>query len=66
MAVAPAVRASLALASVSALLVTGAAHSAPPLPERMADTGGGSQLITAVAPRAGSTTGTLTWWDRRG
>ncbi len=37
-----------------------------PLPERMADTGGGTQLITAVAPRTGSTTGTLTWWDRRG
>ncbi|WP_258024514.1 L,D-transpeptidase family protein [Streptomyces bambusae] len=35
------------------------------LPARLADTGGGSQLITAVAPAAGSTTGTLTWWDRR-
>ncbi len=31
----------------------------------MADTGGGSQLITAQAPREGSTSGTLTWWDRR-
>lgn len=38
----------------------------PPLPERLADTGGGTQLITAQAPRADSTTGTLTWWDRRG
>ena len=37
-----------------------------PLPARMADTGGGSQLITAVAPRAGSTSGTVTWWDLRG
>ncbi|WP_108956064.1 L,D-transpeptidase family protein [Streptomyces fragilis] len=36
----------------------------PPLPARMADTGGGSQLITAEAATAGSTTGTLTWWDR--
>ncbi|MEV6650519.1 L,D-transpeptidase family protein [Streptomyces sp. NPDC051219] len=36
-----------------------------PLPDRMADTGGGRQLITAVAPEAGSTTGRLTWWDRR-
>ncbi|MGW0391409.1 L,D-transpeptidase family protein [Streptomyces sp. NPDC003042] len=36
-----------------------------PLPARLADTGGGSQLITAVAPAAGSTTGRLTWWDRR-
>jgi L,D-peptidoglycan transpeptidase YkuD (ErfK/YbiS/YcfS/YnhG family) len=32
----------------------------------MADTGGGSQLITAQAPRAASTRGTVTWWDRRG
>ncbi|MEU3919093.1 L,D-transpeptidase family protein [Streptomyces sp. NPDC029004] len=36
----------------------------PPLPARMADTGGGSQLITAEAARPGSTTGTVTWWDR--
>ncbi|MGW8765981.1 hypothetical protein ACWGN5_26135 [Streptomyces sp. NPDC055815] len=57
------------------LLVLGAAllslGSAPaparvPLPERMADTGGGSQLITAEASDTDSTTGTLTWWDRRG
>ncbi|MCP3817128.1 hypothetical protein NLX86_02930 [Streptomyces sp. A3M-1-3] len=39
---------------------------AAPLPDRMADTGGGRQLLTAVAPSAGSTTGRLTWWDRRG
>ncbi|MFJ4965590.1 L,D-transpeptidase [Streptomyces sp. NPDC088729] len=39
---------------------------APPLPDRMADTGGGSQLITAQAPDTGSTTGTVTWWERRG
>jgi L,D-peptidoglycan transpeptidase YkuD (ErfK/YbiS/YcfS/YnhG family) len=31
----------------------------------MADTGGGGQLLTAVAPRAGATSGTVTWWDRR-
>ncbi|MFH8757808.1 L,D-transpeptidase [Streptomyces atroolivaceus] len=36
----------------------------PPLPERLADTGGGTQLITAEAPRTDSTTGTVTWWDR--
>ncbi|MFG2880149.1 L,D-transpeptidase [Streptomyces sp. NPDC048337] len=35
-----------------------------PLPARLADTGGGSQLIIAVAPAPGSTTGRLTWWDR--
>ncbi|MEU1018095.1 L,D-transpeptidase family protein [Streptomyces sp. NPDC005898] len=54
-------------ALLAALGTLGAAPgSNPPLPERMADTGGGSQLITAQAPRADSTTGTLTWWDRRG
>ncbi|MCS0636200.1 hypothetical protein NX801_11095 [Streptomyces sp. LP05-1] len=37
-----------------------------PLPDRMADTGGGRQLITAEAATTGSTAGTLTWWDRRG
>ncbi|MFJ6570346.1 L,D-transpeptidase [Streptomyces sp. NPDC091292] len=36
-----------------------------PLPARMADTGGGSQLITAQAERTDSTTGTVTWWDLR-
>ncbi|MFF9361243.1 L,D-transpeptidase family protein [Streptomyces griseoluteus] len=36
-----------------------------PLPARLADTGGGTQLITAEAPDAHSTTGTLTWWDLR-
>ncbi|MEV7729245.1 L,D-transpeptidase family protein [Streptomyces sp. NPDC087917] len=39
--------------------------AAEPLAARLADTGGGSQLITAVAPGPGSTTGRLTWWDRR-
>jgi len=57
----------LALASAS-LLVLGAAPGAAgraPLPERMADTGGGTQLITAEAPRPDATYGTVTWWDRR-
>lgn len=36
-----------------------------PLPERMADTGGGRQLITAEAPDTGATTGRVIWWDRR-
>lgn len=58
------------LVSAASLLLLGAAPAdgpAPaPLPARMADTGGGSQLITAVAPDTGSTTGTVTWWDRRG
>ncbi|WP_392669085.1 L,D-transpeptidase [Streptomyces sp. LN785] len=37
----------------------------PPLPERMADTGGGTQLLTAAAPGTGSATGTVTWWNLR-
>lgn len=49
---------------VTSLLAQGPYQSAP-LPARLADTGGGSQLITAVAPAPGSTTGRLTWWDRR-
>ncbi|MFD7557513.1 MULTISPECIES: L,D-transpeptidase [unclassified Streptomyces] len=49
---------------VTALLPQGLADRAA-LPARLAATGGGSQLITAVAPAAGSTTGRLTWWDRR-
>ncbi|NED12031.1 hypothetical protein G3I33_11060 [Streptomyces sp. SID9124] len=36
-----------------------------PLPTRLADTGGGTQLITATADSTSSTTGTLTWWDLR-
>ncbi|MEU3900352.1 L,D-transpeptidase family protein [Streptomyces sp. NPDC045251] len=54
----------------ASLLVLGAAPpggSGPrPLPARMADTGGGTQLITAVASGTGSTEGRVTWWDRRG
>ncbi|MFE7070875.1 L,D-transpeptidase [Streptomyces sp. NPDC057620] len=55
------------LASVSLLVLAAgpAPENPPPLPERMADTGGGSQLITAQAARTSSTTGTVTWWDRR-
>ncbi|MGW1070049.1 L,D-transpeptidase family protein [Streptomyces aureus] len=56
-----------ALASASLLVL---APSGPPpatvLPARLADTGGGSQLITAEAPRPDATSGTLTWWDLRG
>ncbi|WP_037670650.1 L,D-transpeptidase [Streptomyces griseus] len=52
-----------ALVSVSLL---GAAPVAPvPLPARMADTGGGTQLITALAQGTASTSGTVTWWDLR-
>ncbi|MEU3839828.1 L,D-transpeptidase family protein [Streptomyces sp. NPDC028635] len=49
------------------LLVLGAAPGGEvPLPERMRDTGGGTQLIVARAAGTSSTTGTLSWWDLRG
>ncbi|WP_320784318.1 L,D-transpeptidase family protein [Streptomyces sp. CRN 30] len=56
----------VALLAVVPLLLGAAPADGPPLPTRMADTGGGTQLITAEAARASSTTGRLTWWDRRG
>ncbi|WP_393055879.1 L,D-transpeptidase [Streptomyces sp. LN549] len=43
----------------------GARPPAVPLPLRLAGTGGGSQLITAVASGTSSTTGTVTWWSLR-
>lgn len=55
--------AALALASVP--LLGSAPDRAAPLPALMADTGGGRQLITALAPGTGSTSGTVTWWDLR-
>lgn len=56
----------VALASACLLVLGAAPGEGPPrpLPARMADTGGGTQLITAVAPRTASTSGTVTWWDR--
>jgi L,D-peptidoglycan transpeptidase YkuD (ErfK/YbiS/YcfS/YnhG family) len=57
---------AVALASASLfVLAAGGRPGQLPLPERLADTGGGSQLITAQASRASSTTGTVTWWNRR-
>ncbi|GLW19511.1 hypothetical protein Stsp01_62540 [Streptomyces sp. NBRC 13847] len=41
------------------------AAPALPLPARMADTGGGGQLITARARTPRDTTGTVAWWERR-
>ncbi|MFG2355334.1 L,D-transpeptidase [Streptomyces sp. NPDC048521] len=57
----------LALVSASCLALLGFTPGPEPaaLPARMADTGGGTQLITAQAPATGSTSGTLTWWDLR-
>ncbi|MER8016393.1 L,D-transpeptidase [Streptomyces griseoluteus] len=60
-------RRRLVTALVSAsFCALGLAPADSPLPARLADTGGGTQLITAEAPDARSTTGTLTWWDLRG
>ncbi|MEV7286590.1 L,D-transpeptidase family protein [Streptomyces sp. NPDC093252] len=61
----PVLAAALALCASATALLGAAPPPGTPLPERMADTGGGEQLITAVAPDTGSTTGTVTWWDRR-
>ncbi|MGW0913579.1 L,D-transpeptidase family protein [Streptomyces sp. NPDC002784] len=55
----------VALASASLLALGAAPAGDPPLPARMADTGGGTQLITALADRTDATTGTVTWWDLR-
>ncbi|MFE6102653.1 L,D-transpeptidase [Streptomyces laurentii] len=60
-------RTLLALGAVLCSLAQGPVAEATraPLPARMADTGGGAQLITAEAAGVRATTGTLTWWDRR-
>ncbi|MEU9576789.1 L,D-transpeptidase family protein [Streptomyces chilikensis] len=58
---------AVAVALCLPLLCAGSLPGAPPpLPGRMADTGGGSQLITAEARDTGSTAGTVTWWERAG
>ncbi|MFD8835876.1 L,D-transpeptidase family protein [Streptomyces griseofuscus] len=65
----PGVVASLLSFSVLGLLGAAPAPRAPvpvPLPARLADTGGGTQLIIAQAPDTSSTTGTVSWWDLRG
>jgi L,D-peptidoglycan transpeptidase YkuD (ErfK/YbiS/YcfS/YnhG family) len=61
----PGAVAVLASASLLVLGATPGASEEVPLPERMADTGGGTQLIVAQAPTADATTGTVSWWDRR-
>ncbi|MEU1407949.1 L,D-transpeptidase family protein [Streptomyces sp. NPDC005728] len=57
---------ALALVSASVCGLAFAPDCSPvPLPAQMADTGGGTQLITAQAPATDSTSGTVTWWDLR-
>ncbi|MBT3151953.1 hypothetical protein HTV45_13820 [Streptomyces sp. CHD11] len=60
----PGVAPAAALVSLSLLTLAAGGLPSSALPDRMADTGGGSRLNTAVAPGTGSTSGTLTWWDR--
>ncbi|MFE1310140.1 L,D-transpeptidase [Streptomyces sp. NPDC058755] len=56
----------VALVSASVCLLGFMPGQAPvPLPAQLADTGGGTQLITAQAPDTDATSGTLTWWDLR-
>lgn len=56
----------VALGAPAAPGVAAAVSPAPgvPLPAAMADTGGGTQLITARARTLSSTTGTVQWWQR--
>ncbi|WP_055528235.1 L,D-transpeptidase family protein [Streptomyces graminilatus] len=61
----PGVAAVLASASLLLLAPSTPSGPAPPLPALLADTGGGSQLITAQAPDDRATSGTLTWWNLR-
>ncbi|MEU5437087.1 L,D-transpeptidase family protein [Streptomyces sp. NPDC020719] len=56
----------LALATPAATADSARPFPATHLPHLMADTGGGTQLITAEAPSPGSTTGRLSWWTKRG
>ncbi|MEV5794093.1 L,D-transpeptidase family protein [Streptomyces sp. NPDC052192] len=56
---------AVALASASLLALAPGGPPPRELPELMGDTGGGTQLITAQAPRGSATSGTLSWWDRR-
>lgn len=56
---------ALAAPAPAAPVPAGAPVHRLPLPLRMADTGGGDQLITALAPTADATTGTVRWWQRR-
>ncbi|MGP8297514.1 L,D-transpeptidase family protein [Streptomyces inhibens] len=57
------------LLTVAAPATAGTPSAVPPtpvvpLPSRMADTGGGDQLITAQAPTTSATAGTVVWWQR--
>ncbi|MEU0970629.1 L,D-transpeptidase family protein [Streptomyces sp. NPDC005917] len=61
----PSIVVTLVSASLLLLGATPRGADTSPLPARMADTGGGSQLITAEASALSSTSGTVTWWERR-
>jgi L,D-peptidoglycan transpeptidase YkuD (ErfK/YbiS/YcfS/YnhG family) len=55
---------ALAVSGAGSATAEGRTGPALPLPAVMADTGGGAQLITAVAPGPAATRGTVTWWER--
>ncbi|MCW2869132.1 MAG: Secreted protein [Streptomyces oryziradicis] len=55
-----------AVLAVTASTAGAAPAVSEPLPARMADTGGGDQLITAEAPGKDSTTGEVIWWENAG
>ncbi|MFE2099909.1 MULTISPECIES: L,D-transpeptidase [unclassified Streptomyces] len=56
----------VALVSASVCVLGLAPGPGPaPLPSQLADTGGGTQLITAQAADTAATSGTVTWWDLR-
>ncbi|MGW3007834.1 L,D-transpeptidase family protein [Streptomyces sp. NPDC001219] len=58
----------LSAAGVALVAAAGPPAASPtprvPLPASMADTGGGTQLITARADTTAATTGTVQWWQR--
>ncbi|WP_185031119.1 L,D-transpeptidase family protein [Streptomyces candidus] len=58
-------RTAAASVLLAVVALAGGGTGTDPLPSRMTDTGGGRQLITAVAADLRATTGTVTWWDRR-
>ncbi|WP_336110856.1 L,D-transpeptidase family protein [Streptomyces sp. PTD9-10] len=60
----PGVVVALVSASVCVLGLAPGPEPAP-LPSQLADTGGGTQLITAQAADTAATSGTVTWWDLR-
>jgi L,D-peptidoglycan transpeptidase YkuD (ErfK/YbiS/YcfS/YnhG family) len=68
LAAAAGLTAALTLGAGGASALGGVRTAAPvlPMPLAMADTGGGTQLVTATAPSLSATRGTLVWWQKVG